>query len=293
MRFEKVSDAVRRVNESENVHQHLDLIAGLPHEDYKSFGKSFDDVYRLEPEQLQLGFLKVLKGSYMEVQKETYGLLYQSTPPYEVLRTKWLSYDDIIRLKQIEEMVEVYYNSRQFMHTIAALGEVFDSPFALYEKLAGYYEKNGLLSVSHGRAARYEILLDFIKQYLEEQCREQAWDAKHVEKYRELLTYDFYLRENAKNRPAFAKENRAEKEALQEFYRTEEEERKYLKTYAGYDKRQMRKMTHIEKFILLEEKPFYVLFDYKNRNALDHRAWTIRLETLLQNEGKQYKMDSK
>lgn len=293
MRFEKVSDAVRRVNESENVHQHLDLIAGLPHEDYKSFGKSFDDVYRLEPKQLQLGFLKVLKGSYMEAQKETYGLLYQSTPPYEVLRTKWLSYDDIIRLKQIEEMVEVYYNSRQFIHTIAALGEVFDSPFALYEKLAGYYEKNGLLSVSHGRAARYEILLDFIRQYLEEQCREQAWDAKHVEKYRELLTYDFYLRENAKNRPAFAKENRAEKEALQEFYRTEEEERKYLKTYDGYDKRQMRKMTHIEKFILLEEKPFYVLFDYKNRNALDHRAWTIRLETLLQNEGKQYKMDSK
>lgn len=293
MRFEKVAEAVRRVNESENVHQHLDLIAGLPHEDYKSFGKSFDDVYRLEPEQLQLGFLKVLKGSYMEEQKEAYGLLYQSTPPYEVLQTKWLSYDDIIRLKQIEEMVEVYYNSRQFTHTIAALGALSDSPFALYERLAGYYEQNGLFSVNHGRVSRYEILLDFIKQYLKEQCKEKEWNAKNAEKYRELLTYDFYLRENAKNRPAFAKQNRAEKEELQEFYRKEEEERKYLKTYEGYDKRQMRKMTHIEKFMLLEEKPFYVLFDYKNRNALDHRAWTIRLETLLQNEGKQYKMDSK
>ena len=108
MKFDKVKEVVRRIRKCGNVHQHLDLIAGLPFEDYKSFAKSFNDVYELKPEQLQLGFLKVLKGSYMEEMAEDYGLVYQDRPPFEVLSTKWLSYEDVIRLKGVEEIVEVY-----------------------------------------------------------------------------------------------------------------------------------------------------------------------------------------
>ena len=125
MDFKKVSRIVRRIQDKGNVHEHLDLIAGLPYEDVESFAHSFDDVYALEPEQLQLGFLKVLKGSYMEEKKDDYGLVYKGQPPYEVLYTKWLPYEDTLRLKGIEEMVETYYNSRQFCYTLPYLIQCF------------------------------------------------------------------------------------------------------------------------------------------------------------------------
>ena len=144
MNFEEVKRIVKRVQEKGNVHQHLDLIAGLPYEDYERFAQSFRDVYALHPEQLQLGFLKVLKGSYMHEKTEDYQLLYQDRPPFEVLSTKWLSYDDVIRLKGVEEMVEVYYNSGQFVNTLRLLEEEFTDTFALYESLSRYYEENGL-----------------------------------------------------------------------------------------------------------------------------------------------------
>ena len=207
MKFEQVAEVVRRINSYGNVHQHLDLIAGLPYEDYESFGKSFDEVYALEPEQLQLGFLKVLKGSYMEEKKDDYGLVYKGMPPYEVLYTKWLPYEDTLRLKGIEEMVETYYNSRQFCYTLPYLIRHFKRPFTLFEKLAEYYEENGLDTLSHARTARYEILYDFARFY----------DAERCEAYKQLLTLDFYLRENAKSRPLFAGDERISKEEFRLF----------------------------------------------------------------------------
>ena len=197
MRFDKVARIVKRIGTYGNVHQHLDLIAGLPYEDYKSFGKSFDDVYALSPEQLQLGFLKVLKGSYMKEHEEEYGLVHKSLLPYEVLYTKWLPYEDVLKLKQVEEMVEVYYNSGQFSYTLSHLVKAFVSPFELYERLGAYYEEYGLHLVSHSRVSRYEILLEFAKKY----------DKEREELYRELLIFDLYLRENMKNRPAFLQES--------------------------------------------------------------------------------------
>ena len=158
MNFENVKCVVDRIQKNGNIHQHLDLIAGLPYEDIHRFARSFDEVYALKPEQLQLGFLKVLKGSYMEEQKESYGLLHKSRPPYEVLCTRWLSYEDVIRLKGIEEMVEVYYNSRQFTHTLDALEEAYDSAFELYDKLKEFYDEKGLGGVQHKRSARYTII---------------------------------------------------------------------------------------------------------------------------------------
>lgn len=245
MKFSEVERIVKKIAEGGNIHQHLDLIAGLPYEDLASFRRSFDDVYRLHPQQLQLGFLKVLKGSYMEEKKDDYGLVYKSRPPYEVLYTNWLSYENLLELKKVEEMVEVYYNSGQFAHTLARLEKEFASPYELYLQLGQYYELRDLHLVNHSRIARYEILLAFIETL---QTGEDAI-------YRELLTYDLYLRENVKSRPAFAGDYTVPKEL----------------------KKQYQKMVHLERFrydVLgnCEEKEQVVLFDYENRSKLDHQA---------------------
>ena len=261
MDFGKVSEVVARIQKKGNIHQHLDLIAGLPYEDIQSFAHSFDDVYALKPEQLQLGFLKVLKGSYMEEQQKAYGLEHKSRPPYEVLYTKWLSYEDVIRLKGIEEMVEVYYNSRQFTHTIEALEQEYTSSFEMYDRLREYYEEKGYGSVQHKRSARYDILLSYILYH----------HPKKVQYYRELLIYDYYLRENAKTRPEFAGEYKVSKEELRTFYENEEEKRKYLVNYQAYDRNQMRKMTHLEYFSYFGK---YILFDYMEKNPLNQEART-------------------
>ena len=261
MDFDKVSEVVARIQKKGNIHQHLDLIAGLPYEDIQRFARSFDDVYELKPEQLQLGFLKVLKGSYMEEQQKTYGLEHKSRPPYEVLYTKWLSYEDVIRLKGIEEMVEVYYNSRQFTHTIEALEQEYTSSFEMYDRLREYYEEKGYGSVQHKRSARYDILLSYILYH----------HPKKVQYYRELLIYDYYLRENAKTRPEFAGEYKVSKEELRTFYENEEEKRKYLVNYQAYDRNQMRKMTHLEYFSYFGK---YILFDYMEKNPLNQEART-------------------
>lgn len=265
MDFSKVTKAVNRIRKSGNIHQHLDLIAGLPYEDILSFARSFDDVYALKPEQLQLGFLKVLKGSYMEGKKEAYGLVYKSKPPYEVLYTKWVSYEDVIRLKGIEEMVEVYYNSRQFTCTMEALEEEYDSAFRMYDELRSFYEEKNLGSIQHKRSARYGILLEYISRN----------HGAKTEYYRELLTYDYYLRENSKTRPEFAREYQVTKERLRAFYENEEEMREYLPAYVGYDRNQMRKMTHLEYFDYLGG---YILFDYQVRNPLNQDARTCAVE---------------
>lgn len=250
MKLDQVRDRVARIKEMKNVHQHLDLIAGLPYEGYDSFARSFDIVYDMEPEQLQLGLLKVLKGALMHDKAEEYQLLYQDRPPYEVLSTKWLSYGELIRLKQIEEMVEVYYNSGQFRNTIKHLRKEFSSPFAMYEALAAYYRENGLFGRQYSRIARYEILHHFI-------------EVGKQQEYLEWLTLDLYLRDNVKNRPPFLGENKVTKEEASAFYRAEASERRYLKGYEGYDSRQMRKMTHLERI-----GGKLILFDYQRRDAL-------------------------
>ena len=241
MKFSQVTEVVNRVHAAKNIHQHLDLIAGLPFEDYNSFHKSFCDVYALRPEQLQLGFLKVLKGSYMEEKTKDYELLYQNRPPYEVLSTKWLPYSDVICLKGLEEMVEVYYNSRQFEHTMELLEQVFGDAFVMFEEMSNYYEEHGYYGVNHNRVARYEILYAFIKEVALVQYETLLTE----EQFRQTLVMDLYLRENMKNRPAFAGDSLVSKEVERTFYDTEAEEHQYLKGYEKYDKRQLRKMSQV------------------------------------------------
>lgn len=261
MKFDKLAEIVKAIKKPGNIHQHLDLIAGLPYEDLESFKKSFDDVYKLKPEQLQLGFLKVLKGSFMEENQKEYELVFRDKPPYEVLSTKWLSYKDVLLLKGVEEMVEVYYNTSQFTHTLAELEQEYETCFELFQRLEEYYEENDFDKVSHTRAARYEILLGFVEKHFPEKAG----------KYRELLTYDYYLRENAKNRPVFAGEYKMDKECLRNFYEAEAAEHRYLEGYDRYDKNQMRKMTHLERFEQLDKT---VLFDYMHRSPLTKEAVT-------------------
>lgn len=264
----KLENNVRRVNSFRNIHQHLDLIAGLPYEDYESFRKSFNDVYRMEPEQLQLGFLKVLKGSYMEEMAGEYGLLYKSQPPYEVLSTRWLSYGDVIRLKSVEEMVEVHYNSGQFRTVLKELVKEFDEPFDLFQALAEYYEENRITGISHSRLARYEILFRFINENVP-----GIQNGDKAERYRDLLMYDLYLRENVKSRPSFAREQSPFKEAVKQFFIDEARCPLLLKGYEEYDSRQISKMAHAEGM----GDGSVVLFDYKNRDALLGNARAFRL----------------
>lgn len=272
MKFSEVERIVRRINQGKNVHQHLDLIAGLPFEDMESFQKSFNDVYCLQPEQLQLGFLKVLKGSYMEEKKADYGLVYKSRPPYEVLYTNWLSYGDVLVLKLVEEMVEVYYNSGQFSYTLHHLEKEFETPFQMYLELGRFYEKHKLHLISHSRITRYEIMLEFV----------ESLGTGREDFYRELLTFDLYLRENVKNRPEFAGEYQVSKDTLHDFYEEEVRDHQYLKGYEQYDKRQLRKMTHIEGFhydVLGDGEAMEVrlLFDYENRSKLTHQASIFKI----------------
>ncbi len=275
MDIERLEAVVARIRAGRNIHQHLDLIAGLPYEDYESFGRSFDRVYAMKPNQLQLGFLKVLKGSPMHEQTSEYGICYLDRPPYEVLSTKWLSYGELLRLKQVEEMVELYYNSGQFTHTLPYLERLFVSPFAFFEALADFYENEGRSVQSSSRAYRYQALLAFAGQY----------DSAGLPLYRELLTYDMYLREKLKSRPDFAEEwtEPKVKESIREFYQREEKERRFLPGYEGFDWHQLGRMTHLEPFRYAvweengaEERAseglYYVLFDYRDRNPLTREA---------------------
>lgn len=263
MDLEKVARMTAMVRAGGNIHQHLDLIAGLPLEDLESFRRSFDQVYQMRPHQLQLGFLKVLKGSYMDEQKKVYQLQFTHHPPYEVLSTRWLSFDDVMRLKQVEEMVEVHYNSDQFRETLRCLEALFPRPIQIFEAMADWYEEKNLWDVSHSRQARYEILLEWIKEQYPQK----------IEEIRDALTMDVYLREKAKSRPAFARDLSRYKEGFRRFYREEEQKHSFLKGYEGYDSRQLERMTHIE--VLSDGQ--VLLFDYQNRDPLSHNAAVVEL----------------
>lgn len=256
MDFRKVAEVVRRVQKMENTHQHLDLIAGLPKEDFQSFRHSFNEVYALRPEQLQLGFLKVLKGSYMAAKTEDYGCVCQTKEPYEVLGTKWLSYGEILRLKRVESMVEVYYNSGQFTNTLSVVERYFSNSFDFYEQLGEFYEKRGYASVSHSRLRRYEILLEFLLTIPE----------GDQEALKEAMIVDLYLRENLKSRPAWAGDQR----------KYEREIWAYRKAY------KVPKSAHVEVF----PDGRALLFDYQQKNPLTRNAKVTEVELWQQNEPK-------
>lgn len=242
MDLKKLEASVARVKSFGNIHQHLDLIAGLPCEDYESFRRSFEQVYRMKPDQLQLGFLKVLKGSSMYHEAQKYEILYKEKEPYEVLSTAWLSYEDILKLKMVESMVEVYYNSGQFRKTLSWIETYYQEMFSFYESLGAYYEEKGYEEISHSRLRRYEILLEFLKE------RTQL----PVNTASQHMVYDLYLREKLKKRPVFAMDQKPYEASV----------RNYRKA------NKIPKTAHIEVF----GDGSAVLFDYEARDPLTNNA---------------------
>ena len=242
MDFEKLKGIVEQIHSFGNIHQHLDLIAGLPYEGYDSFHKSFCDVYALRPEQFQLGFLKVLKGSHMMEMTGEYQILYKDREPYEVLSTAWMTYGEILRLKMVESMVEVYYNSGQFKNTLVFLEKYFDDPFRMYEALGRFYEKKGYSEISHSRMRRYEILMEF------------AGEQKEIplEVLSDVMLLDLYLRENLKSRPSFASDQKPYERLIWDYRKVEK----------------IPKTAHIEVF----RDGKTILFDYTDRDPLTNNA---------------------
>ena len=242
MDFEKLKRIVEQIHSFGNIHQHLDLIAGLPYEGYDSFHKSFCDVYALHPEQFQLGFLKVLKGSHMMEMTGEYQILYKDREPYEVLSTAWLTYGEILRLKMVESMVEVYYNSGQFKNTLVFLEKYFDDPFRMYEALGRFYEKKGYSEISHSRMRRYEILMEF------------AGEQKEIppEALSDVMLLDLYLRENLKSRPSFASDQKPYERLIWDYRKA----------------KKIPKTAHIEVF----RDGKRLLFDYTDRDPLTNNA---------------------
>ena len=242
MDFEKLKGIVDRIHSFENIHQHLDLIAGLPYEDYDSFRHSFNDVYALKPQQLQLGFLKVLKGSHMMEMCKEYGIVYKTQEPYEVLSTKWLDYDHVLKLKTVENMVEVYYNSGQFQNTLEYLEKFFPDAFSIYERLGSFYMEKGYGDVSHTRMRRYEILLEFLEDVPE----------ISMDQVKDQMVYDLYLRENLKSRPGFARDQKPFERQIWDFRKREK----------------VAKNAHVEVFA----DGTVLLFNYADRDPLTNNA---------------------
>ena len=242
MNFEKLKGIVDRIHSFGNIHQHLDLIAGLPYEDYDSFRHSFNDVYALKPQQLQLGFLKVLKGSHMMEMCKEYGIVYKTQEPYEVLSTKWLDYDHVLKLKTVENMVEVYYNSGQFQNTLEYLENFFQDAFSIYERLGSFYMEKGYGDVSHTRMRRYEILLEFLEDVPE----------ISMDQVKDQMVYDLYLRENLKSRPGFARDQKPFERQIWDFRKREK----------------VAKNAHVEVFA----DGTVLLFNYADRDPLTNNA---------------------
>lgn len=282
MDLDKLFHYVDRVHELGNIHQHLDLIAGLPYENYERFGCSFDDLYAHEPDQLQLGFLKVLKGTMMEEEVKKYSILYRNQPPYEVLGTKWLSYDEIILLKGVEELVELYYNSGQYTLTLKYAVPFFESPFRFYEMFSAWYRGKGYHKLNHNRLEKYNILREFLREHIDENERDTL---------DEIMLYDMYLRENVKGRPAWAKDTAQYKKEWKALYREQGEKLFPEDVQAGiYDSKRASNQSHIEVFEInikkfeqsgqVEKKQVFCLFDYSRRNPLNRAARTVEWEIL-------------
>ena len=260
MKLELLKDIVRKIQGGENIHEHLDLIAGLPYEDYATFAKSFDEIYALKPNQLQLGFLKVLKGSYMYEHAAEYEIVYHEKTPYEVMKTKWLSFDDVLKIKQVEEMLEVYYNSGQFEITMKVMEPLFESAFAMFQEFGAFYEEKGYFGMSHSRIRRAEILLEFM--------REQKSEDAVLQMLEESLTFDLYYRENCKSRPFWAPSPAEFKEQTR--YYCKNGVKSHVEPFHyRFPEKSKKALNEIPTRL---KQPVYMLFDYENRDPLDHQA---------------------
>ena len=185
---------IKKIIEAGNIHTHVDLIAGLPLENLTAFKESFNAVYDLQADYLQLGFLKLLHGSALRNTAPNYGIVYKNAPPYEVLFTADLPYQDLIRLKAIEEILSIYYNSGRFRTTLSFVVGLYLSPFAFYDKLATYFEDSGYAHMGHTKWKLYDIMYAFLSHN----------KTADMALLRDLLVFDMYKNEHVPNLPHWA-----------------------------------------------------------------------------------------
>ncbi|AWI05225.1 B12-binding domain-containing radical SAM protein [Clostridium drakei] len=254
--FEDIKEKVEELESIKNIKQHLDLIAGLPGENIKSFKKSFNDVYSIRPEEIQLGFLKLLKGSPMREEATKWGMVYSPYAPYEILKTKDISYDEIIILKRIEEVLDKYYNSRKFDNILNYFLPKFKTSFDFYRSLGEFFYDKGYLNRNISSAEYYRVFIEFNQESLKENSN----------KLKEIIKYDYLKFNKKKWIPEFLVRER-----------NKEEERK-IKEKIVDKKIKLSKNYHMEKFFvdidkyinenLLEEKQCYILFDESDENRI-------------------------
>ena len=212
--FSDIKEKVVEKKKKKNIKQHLDLIAGLPGEDIVSFKKSFNDVYSIEPEEIQLGFLKLLRGSSMREEAEEYGMRYSPYPPYEIIATNDISYDELLTLKKVESMVDKYYNSQKFKNIIKMLVKCFDSPYDFYLALRNYFDSRGYFDRNIGNSEYYKVFLDFNNEVTK----------LDNEILRDIIKYDYLMFNKRRGMPEFLgkgvtkEEENIFKEALREKY---------------------------------------------------------------------------
>lgn len=261
--FAALSEIVQQIKDGGNIHQHLDLIAGLPYEDYDSFGRSFNDVYALHPEQLQLGFLKVLKGSMLHQKQKEFEIVYHDTAPYEVLTTHELPYADTLRLKYVEEMVETYYNSGRFLHTLAYLVPLYESPFAFFEALSQFWVGENYHYLGLSKMGLFDVLWRFVEQNPKVDKQKLQWEMK----------FDIALHEKPKKLPAWLTVTNEEQwhDKVFAFYGNPDLWQKCLPHYKS--NKEAIRQTHLEVFG--DEKQKAVLFDYGKRDLLGNAEYQI------------------
>lgn len=264
---EKLTPVIRALQRGQNIHLHLDLIAGLPYESYDRFGESYNYVYSLHPDQLQLGFLKLLKGSGLAAKQEEYGLVCRDDAPYEILSTPWLPYADVLRLKRIEALNELYYNSLRYQKALAFLIGQFSSPFACFESLAAFFEENGLFGAPLAKLHTYTALYRF--------CEKKKFD---TERFRWLIRYDMLAHEKLKKNPDWLGEGLKPqfRSVIYRFLDDPKNRTQYLPEYGDLaDTHQLIRNVHIEVFPFDphtgEDKQTALLFSYRNR-TLDQNA---------------------
>lgn len=276
--FDFLKERIKKIKALKNIHIHLDLIAGLPHESYSSFRKSFNDVYALSADQLQLGFLKVLKGSGLRSDSQKYGIVSRHQSPYEVLFTKDISFEEMLRLKAIEDIVETYYNSGKALNTAKYVAMLFDTPFDFYETFSIYWENNNHHRVNHNKQELYTILYEF--------CNENIFTKPKIETINELLKFDMLLCDNVNSLPNWVNINESDefKQAKRKFFNTPQNIDEYLPNLKTFTPAQLSRMCRIEFFscnpqnVESDEKTVTLLFNYYLRDFSTNQAFTSRIE---------------
>ncbi|WP_148551400.1 B12-binding domain-containing radical SAM protein [Paraclostridium bifermentans] len=282
--FSKLSYVVQKIASYRNIHQHLDLIAGLPYEDYNSFENSFNDVFNLGIEHLQLGFLKMIKGTGIRNNADEHEFRYKDYPPYEVLYNKYITYNEILKLKDIEEILERYFNSKNFVLSMRYIIHNYykESPFKFFEDFATYFDKNGYFNMSQGKNQLYKILLDFYTEKIN----------KNIELFTEIIKYDYTSLGKTSNVPGFMSKIEVEdfKNRCHLFLQNEENILKYIPRFENTPAKQIIKHVHFEPFkydILklkenikadLGKKESIVLFVYDDKKVFEKsKSYTVEI----------------